>query len=80
MGFPPPFGNVAATDFAGVWKGAAAVEHRRAMSAPLKACAACELRAACGVRCPRLALVEDGDMSGVSSRACELAGILAEMA
>lgn len=79
MGFPAPFGNVAATGFAGVWEGVTAAEHRRAMSAPLKACAACELRAACGVRCPRLALVEDGDLAGVSSRACELASVLAEM-
>ena len=75
--FPRSFGNVAATRFAGVWQGSTAGEHRRAMSAPLKACAACEFAAACGMRCPRLALVEDGDVAGVSSRACELAGILA---
>lgn len=79
MGFPPPFGNVVAAGFAGVWRGAAAAEHRRAMSAPLTACSACDLLASCAVRCPRLALVEDGDLAGVSSRACELAGVLAEM-
>ena len=79
MGFPAPFGNVAATGFAGVWQGAAAAGHRRAMNAPLTACAACDLLASCTVRCPRLALVEDGDLAGVSSRACELAGVLAEM-
>ena len=30
----------------------------------------------CTVRCPRLAAVEDGDLSGPSARACELAGMV----
>ena len=76
MGFPPPFGDVARRPFTTVWRGAEAQAHRQRMREPLATCDACELLRYCTVRCPRLAAVEDGDLSGPSARACELAGMV----
>jgi radical SAM protein with 4Fe4S-binding SPASM domain len=76
MGFPPTFGNILHESFATVWRGAVAEAHRRRMLEPLATCDACDLLRYCTVRCPRLAAVEDGDLSGPSSRACELAGMV----
>ncbi len=76
MGFPPVFGNIARQSFEEVWRGVEAEAHRQRMRQPLAACDACELLRYCTVRCPRLAAVEDGDVSGPSARACELAGMV----
>ena len=76
MGFPPLFGNVATQSLHDVWHSPAAEAHRRRMRQPLTACQECELLRYCTVRCPRVALVEDGDVSGPSKRACELAGVV----
>jgi len=76
MGFPPSFGNVAGRSFREVWHSPAAEAHRRRMRQPLAGCQECELSRYCTVRCPRVALVEDGDVSGPSKRACELAGMV----
>jgi radical SAM protein with 4Fe4S-binding SPASM domain len=73
------FGNVAAKPFSDVWQGPAAAAHRRAMRGPLPVCSRCDLLDYCTVRCPRLAVVEDGDVCGPSRRACELAGMVKEM-
>ena len=79
MGFPPALGNVADAPFAEVWHGPEAAAHRRAMSGPLPVCSRCDLLGYCTVRCPRLAVAEDGDVSGPSRRACELAGVVKEL-
>ena len=79
MGFPPSLGSVASAPLREVWRSEAAREHRTAMERPLNSCATCSLSAYCTTRCPRLALVEDGDMSGPSKRACELARLTVEM-
>lgn len=79
MGLPPSVGNVACTPFAEVWRGPAAAAHRRAMREPLPVCSHCDLLDYCTVRCPRLAVVEDGDISGPSRRACELASLVKDM-
>jgi radical SAM protein with 4Fe4S-binding SPASM domain len=76
MGFGPPFGNIVEADFASIWRGSAASRHRQAMRLPLRECLACDLKDYCTARCPRLALVEDGDLSGPSRRACELAALV----
>jgi len=79
-GFLPAWGNVNAAPLAEIWHGEAATRHRFIMQSPLRPeCSACDLRPYCTVRCPRLALVEDGDISGPSSRACEVANIVREM-
>jgi radical SAM protein with 4Fe4S-binding SPASM domain len=79
MGFAPAFGNVAAKPFTDVWRGSAAATHRRAMGSPLVVCNRCDLVDYCTVRCPRLAVAEDGDICGPSRRACELAAMVKEM-
>jgi radical SAM protein with 4Fe4S-binding SPASM domain len=76
MGFAPAFGNIAHRSFSDVWCGAEAEAHRQRMREPLVTCDACELLRYCTIRCPRLAAVEDGDLSGPSARACELAGMV----
>jgi radical SAM protein with 4Fe4S-binding SPASM domain len=76
MGFVPPFGNLVEASFLSVWNGAAAQRHRAAMRRPLLECGVCDLKDYCTTRCPRLALVEDGDLSGRSQRACELAALV----
>lgn len=79
MGFPPRLGSVLDTSVREVWHGRAARDHRAAMQQPLTHCTACVLSRYCTSRCPRLALVEDGDLSGPSKRACELARLTVEM-
>ena len=73
IGFLPAFGNLCETPFREVWRGEVAQAHRRAMARPLEQCNACDLVDYCVNRCARLAAVEDGDLSGPSTRACELA-------
>ena len=78
MGFPPSWGNVSETSFGEIWRGEAATRHRYLMQRELSMCNQCDLLEYC-TRCPRLALVEDGDISGPSHRACELAQLTKEM-
>lgn len=79
MGFPPAFGDIRTASLASVWGGPMAEKHRAAMDAPLEHCSSCTLLRYCSSRCPRLAAVEDGDMSGPSRRACELAEMTADL-
>lgn len=76
MGFRPGFGNVRVTPFAAVWRSESADEHRRTVARALLACDGCDLLSDCESRCMRLALAEDGDVLGPSSRACEMAGVI----
>lgn len=78
-GFPPPFGNIHDAAFGDIWRGAAATAHRELMRAPIAECPECELNPYCTARCPRLALVEDGAVSGPSQRACELTGLCRDL-
>ena len=78
MGFPPAFGNID-QGFTAVWHGEVAETHRRRMSEPLQECSGCGLAYLCTTRCPRLALIEDGSVSAASSRACEMAQMVAEL-
>ena len=79
VGFPPAFGNVRCSSFETVWRGGGAKAHRERLRRPLHTCSQCDYLGACAtVRCPRLALVEDGDVSGPSSRACKIVGRLDE--
>lgn len=79
IGFGPPFGNITEGPFDSIWRGEAASLHRERMQQPLVECTSCSLAPLCTVRCPRLAQVEDGDVSGRSRRACELAAMVADM-
>ena len=77
IGFGPSFGNILNGSFGSIWRGEAASRHRERMRRPLAECSSCALRSMCTVRCPRLAAIEDGDVNGKSSRACELASMVA---
>ena len=79
MGFPPSFGTIDGASLDSVWHSRVAEKHRAAMEKPLNDCIDCSLLSYCKGRCPRLALVEHGDLSGISERACELASMTVEM-
>lgn len=79
MGFPPAFGSLVGVSFRETWMGPVAAAHRKAMERPLHGCDGCGIVAYCQTRCPRLAAVEDGDLSGPSSWACEITRITVEM-
>ena len=79
MGFPPSLGDLSTASFDAAWRGDAALKHRELMSQPLTGCSDCKVLQSCTVRCARLALVEDGDASGPSRRACELAGVVRKL-
>jgi len=79
FGLRPSFGNIAVDSLNDLWHGAAAEEHRRRMGEPLEDCLQCDLKNLCSVRCPRLALAENGSLSARSSRACELAAINSDL-
>jgi radical SAM protein with 4Fe4S-binding SPASM domain len=72
-GFMPGFGNVRRDHFAAVWGGDAAKAFRRSMREPVVECLHCDDRRFCLTRCACLAAMEDGSLSGRSTRACELA-------
>lgn len=72
-GFMPGFGSVRRDDFAAVWGGEAAQDFRRSMREPVVECMHCDDRQYCLTRCACLAAMEDGSLSGPSTRACELA-------
>jgi radical SAM protein with 4Fe4S-binding SPASM domain len=75
MGLPPSWGDVRDMPLGEIWQGPEAERFRGVMKRPLVQCSQCDDRAYCSFRCPRLALVEDGDALGLSSRACELAKV-----
>jgi len=79
MGLAPSLGSVVAAPFADVWWGAGAREHEKKMLGPLETCPECALLPYCTARCPRLAAVEDGDLCGPSTRACEIARLTVQM-
>ncbi len=79
MGFTPAFGTLVGASLESVWNGTIAQRHRAAMEKPLHDCIDCSLLAYCKTRCPRLAMVEQGDLSGISTRACEMASMAVEM-
>jgi radical SAM protein with 4Fe4S-binding SPASM domain len=73
MGLSPAFGNLVEHSFARAWHGPTAEAHRERMQRPLVECSACDMSGFCTTRCPRMAAVEDGELSGPSARACEIA-------
>jgi radical SAM protein with 4Fe4S-binding SPASM domain len=79
LGLARRFGSVLEAPFKSVWRSKEAEEYRRLAKRPLSACNQCEMAPLCSTRCPRLALLEDGDMSGPSQRACDLTAIIAEL-
>jgi radical SAM protein with 4Fe4S-binding SPASM domain len=79
MGLGRSFGSVAEASFSTAWRSEKAQRYRSDASRPLPVCEECDLAALCSTRCPRLALLEHGDMSAPSQRACELAAIMADM-
>ena len=79
VGLGDPFGNILRAPFREVWRGSAAERHRRRMRAPLRECPECAVSPYCTQRCPRLALVENGDLSGPSERACGIARLLYDL-
>jgi len=72
VGLEPAFGSVAEETFGDVWRSPTAARFRESAIRVTGKCATCEVAGACTTRCPRLAQAEDGDMTGPSSRACEL--------
>jgi radical SAM protein with 4Fe4S-binding SPASM domain len=79
VGFGETFGNIVDTSFSELWHSAIAERHRDLMRAPLRKCPECALVSYCTQRCPRLSLIEDGDLSGPSTRACDIAELAYEM-
>ena len=79
MGFPPPLGSVETDAFQASWHSSVAVAHRARMRAPLPDCVGCGYGDHCGARCPRQALVEVGNMSGVPPGTCELTAMAMDL-
>lgn len=74
---PMPLGAADEIDLAAVWRDAPELARVRAATADrLTACRACSYVAWCD-RCPGLALVESGDLSGPSPSACRVAAVRA---
>ncbi len=77
---PLPTGNVRESSFREIWYGSGEMRRVRAIrESTIRVCATCEIRAYCH-RCPGLAYLEDGDLTGPSERACELAEANARLA
>ena len=77
---PLPTGNVRKQSFAEIWYGSAEMLRvREVRESSLEICSACSIRAYCH-RCPGIAYLEDGDLTGPSERACELAEANARLA
>ncbi len=79
VGFGEPFGNIVKSSFSEIWQGEVAKRYRALLAQPLRGCTRCGLLAYCTQRCPSLALAEDGDLSGPSSRACEIAALVKQL-
>jgi radical SAM protein with 4Fe4S-binding SPASM domain len=70
---PVAAGNVRRQGFREIWYGSQEMQRvRDVRENMIRICNQCEIRAFCQ-RCPGLAHMEDGDLLGPSSRACELA-------
>jgi len=78
VALPGAAGSVRETSFADIWRSEAFEPLRRLRLEDLPRCRDCELRDWC-VRCPGLALVDDGDVTGPSAAACRLARICAAL-
>jgi radical SAM protein with 4Fe4S-binding SPASM domain len=77
---PLPTGNVRRQSFRDVWYGSGEMQRVRAIRENMiEVCNQCEIRQHCE-RCGGLALMEDGDLTGPSTRACELAEMKARLA
>lgn len=77
---PLPTGNVRRRSFRDVWYGSGEMQRVRAIrEGMIHVCNQCEIRQHCE-RCGGLALMEDGDLTGPSTRACELAELKARLA
>lgn len=77
---PLPTGNVRETPFTEIWYGSKEMRRvRNVRESSLAVCSGCSIRAYCH-RCPGLAYLEDGDLTGPSERACELAEANARIA
>jgi len=62
-------GNIFTTPFKEIWNSDALKKYRALKISDVKKCLECDIRGYC-IRCPGLALVEDGDMFGPSEAAC----------
>jgi radical SAM protein with 4Fe4S-binding SPASM domain len=77
---PLPAGNLRRQPFAEIWYGSRQMQRVRAVrESMLEICSSCGIKQYCQ-RCPGLAQMEDGDLLGPSSRACELAELNARLA
>jgi radical SAM protein with 4Fe4S-binding SPASM domain len=80
VALPLACGNIRDTPFARIWSESRQLREVRAIRIrDLHTCAGCEAATFC-TRCPGQALVEDGDLYGPSSAACEHAQAGAELA
>lgn len=77
---PLPSGNLRQQSFLDIWRQSAGLKRVRALrESQLKVCSTCEIRRFCE-RCPGLAMMEGGDLTGPYERACELAELNAQQA
>ncbi len=79
VALPGVVGSLRDGSFLDIWKGEALDEIRRLRLDDLPRCRECDVRRWC-VRCPGLALVEDGSLTGPSTAACRTARIYAALA
>ncbi len=80
VALPLACGNIRDTPFAEIWSDSRSMREVRSIRVrSLHTCAGCEAAAFC-TRCPGQALVEDGDLYGPSTAACEHALAGAELA
>jgi radical SAM protein with 4Fe4S-binding SPASM domain len=80
VAMPVVCGNVRETPFGEIWANSRRMREVRAIRVrDLHTCSGCEASAFC-TRCPGQALVEDGDLYGPSTAACEHAVATAEVA
>ena len=77
---PLPTGNLREKTFSEIWYSSPGMQRvRNVRESDLAICSECSIRFHCQ-RCPGLAFMEDGDLSGPSERACELAEAAARLA
>jgi radical SAM protein with 4Fe4S-binding SPASM domain len=80
VALPLTCGNIRQTPFAEIWSSSRGMREVRSIRVrDLHTCAGCEAAVFC-TRCPGQALVEDGDLYGPSTAACEHAQAGAELA
>jgi len=73
-------GNLRKDTFANIWYNSEKMQQIRSIrESDIVKCNMCKWRSSCG-RCPGLALLEDGDILGPSSRACQIAPIHRQIA